>query len=78
MKLRFFCLVFFCLATMCLNSTEPVIEFRHIGIHNGLSNSQINVIFKDSRGFVWLGTQSGFVYSKDLWWLSVLYAQRSV
>lgn len=59
MKLRFFCLVFFCLATMCLNSTEPVIEFRHIGIHNGLSNSQINVIFKDSRGFVWLGTQSG-------------------
>ena len=44
---------------MCLNSTEPVIEFRHIGIHNGLSNSQINVIFKDSRGFVWLGTQSG-------------------
>ncbi|MDR1370069.1 MAG: helix-turn-helix domain-containing protein [Dysgonamonadaceae bacterium] len=27
---------------------------------NGLSNNTINVIYKDSVGFIWLGTQNGF------------------
>lgn len=35
------------------------VEFGHVGIRDGLSNSQINTIFKDSRGYVWIGTQSG-------------------
>lgn len=33
--------------------------FRHIEAHDGLSNSQINCVFQDSRGFMWFGTSSG-------------------
>ena len=33
--------------------------FRTIGLQQGLSNSQVNCLMKDSRGFVWLGTMSG-------------------
>ena len=33
--------------------------FRHLEAEEGLSNSQINTIFQDSRGFVWFGTSSG-------------------
>jgi Two component regulator propeller./Bacterial regulatory helix-turn-helix proteins, AraC family./Y_Y_Y domain. len=34
-------------------------SFRTITTDDGLSNNLINAIYKDSRGFVWLGTQSG-------------------
>lgn len=34
-------------------------SFKHITINDGLSNNQINTIFKDSRGFMWFGTGSG-------------------
>lgn len=34
-------------------------EFHRIGNRQGLSNSQVNCIMKDSRGFVWFGTASG-------------------
>ena len=33
--------------------------FRHIEADEGLSNSQINTIFQDSRGYMWFGTSSG-------------------
>lgn len=33
--------------------------FRSITISDGLSNNIINTIYKDKRGFVWLGTQTG-------------------
>ncbi|MBQ8866502.1 MAG: helix-turn-helix domain-containing protein [Bacteroidaceae bacterium] len=33
--------------------------FRHIEADEGLSNSQINAIFQDSRGYMWFGTSSG-------------------
>lgn len=34
-------------------------QFSHIDFTQGLSNNQVNVIRKDSRGFMWLGTMSG-------------------
>jgi signal transduction histidine kinase/ligand-binding sensor domain-containing protein/DNA-binding response OmpR family regulator len=34
-------------------------KFRHLDIQEGLSNSQVKTIFKDSKGFVWFGTGSG-------------------
>ena len=34
-------------------------EFRPLTTDNGLSDQLVNVIFKDSRGFVWLGTGVG-------------------
>ena len=35
------------------------IAFRHLGVKDGLSNSQINHITKDSQGFMWFSTPYG-------------------
>jgi signal transduction histidine kinase/ligand-binding sensor domain-containing protein/DNA-binding response OmpR family regulator len=34
-------------------------QFSHLDITNGLSDNQVNCIFKDAKGFVWFGTTSG-------------------
>ncbi len=34
-------------------------QFSHLDITNGLSNNQINCIYKDANGFMWFGTTSG-------------------
>ncbi|SFE01123.1 Signal transduction histidine kinase [Chitinophaga sp. CF118] len=34
-------------------------QFSALNIHNGLSNNQVNCIYKDVRGFMWFGTMSG-------------------
>jgi ligand-binding sensor domain-containing protein/signal transduction histidine kinase len=36
-----------------------VLRFDHISIEEGLSQSSVGVIFQDSRGFLWFGTQDG-------------------
>src|ERR1700755_2240003 len=35
------------------------VRFRHISSEQGLSNSTINCIYQDSRGFMWFGTRDG-------------------
>lgn len=35
------------------------VRFRNIQTQNGLSNDDVNCIFKDSHGFMWFGTASG-------------------
>ncbi|HEY9542803.1 hybrid sensor histidine kinase/response regulator transcription factor [Prevotella sp.] len=40
-------------------SAQTKVDFHRLSTHDGLSNSQVNCIFKDSRGFLWFGTQSG-------------------
>ena len=34
-------------------------KFSHLDITNGLSDNQVNCIFKDYQGFMWFGTTSG-------------------
>lgn len=34
-------------------------SFKHLNINHGLSNNQITCIYKDSKGFMWFGTNSG-------------------
>jgi signal transduction histidine kinase/ligand-binding sensor domain-containing protein/DNA-binding response OmpR family regulator len=34
-------------------------DFSALNVNNGLSNNQVNCIFKDNRGFMWFGTMSG-------------------
>jgi signal transduction histidine kinase/ligand-binding sensor domain-containing protein/DNA-binding response OmpR family regulator len=34
-------------------------EFAHLDITDGLSNNQVDCIFKDSRGFMWFATNAG-------------------
>jgi signal transduction histidine kinase/ligand-binding sensor domain-containing protein len=50
------------------------IEFEHISIEQGLSQSSVNCILQDSRGFMWFGTDDGLnkydgyhftIYSSD-------------
>lgn len=36
-----------------------VMRFDHINIEQGLSQSSVRVIFQDSRGFLWFGTEDG-------------------
>jgi len=35
------------------------LRFEHIGTRDGLSQSNVNCIFQDSRGFIWVGTRGG-------------------
>ena len=38
---------------------QNALMFHRLGIREGLSNGQVNSIFEDSKGYIWLGTQSG-------------------
>jgi signal transduction histidine kinase/ligand-binding sensor domain-containing protein/DNA-binding response OmpR family regulator len=35
------------------------LQFKRLDVNNGLSSNQINSIFKDSRGYLWIGTVNG-------------------
>ena len=37
----------------------PDVKFRRLDTRDGLTNSQVNSILRDSHGYVWLGTQFG-------------------
>jgi len=40
-------------------SQAPAINFKHIRNEDGLSNSTIECIYQDGRGFIWFGTRDG-------------------
>jgi len=42
-----------------LAAEKASIKFDHIGIEHGLSQSSIFSILQDSKGFMWIGTESG-------------------
>ncbi len=47
------------LMQQCLYAQSDQYKFSHLDITNGLSDNQVNCIFKDSKGFMWFGTTSG-------------------
>lgn len=53
------------LIMLCISSAafcygqQPVMIFNHINYEQGLSNSTIETISQDHRGFIWLGTRDG-------------------
>ena len=53
------CLMLFVWVPVWAWSEIESVDFNRLTNRNGLSNSQVNAILKDSRGYVWMGTQSG-------------------
>jgi ligand-binding sensor domain-containing protein/serine phosphatase RsbU (regulator of sigma subunit) len=37
----------------------PTVTFKHLSIKDGLSQSHVNCIFQDKKGFMWFGTRDG-------------------
>ena len=42
-----------------IKSKESPLDMRHLETLTSLSNTKINSVYKDSRGFLWIGTSSG-------------------
>ncbi len=64
----FLCLhicIFYALHLPPANGNNPaykydnMMNFRKISVEDGLSQSTVNRIFQDSRGFIWVGTRTG-------------------
>ncbi|NQV29426.1 MAG: PAS domain-containing protein [Candidatus Marinimicrobia bacterium] len=50
------------MAVLCLGILQgqnQFAKFNHLAIEDGLSNSYINCMLQDSKGFMWFGTQDG-------------------
>lgn len=52
-------LQFFIFSPYFTFSQAPKLKFRHITNEQGLSNTTVEAIFQDSRGFIWFGTRDG-------------------
>ena len=39
--------------------TSPAVMFKQLSTTDGLSNNSVRCVFRDSRGFLWIGTESG-------------------
>lgn len=51
--------IFFFLLLISMWTEAHNYMFKHLEVKDGLSNNQVNSIYKDSRGFMWFGTASG-------------------
>jgi ligand-binding sensor domain-containing protein len=52
-------ILFFCFPTKNIWGQKWDMSFKHINIEQGLSNSTIECIYQDKRGFIWIGTRDG-------------------
>ena len=59
MRKLFYTLLFTLCLPACVQAVVPDMKFRRLDTRDGLSNSQVNCVFRDSRGFVWIGTAYG-------------------
>ena len=51
--------LFFCFTAQLLAQQQTGYHFAHLDFNQGLSNNQINCIYKDVKGFMWFGTMGG-------------------
>lgn len=58
-RIRHLLLVILLFLSFPLFSAGQSLSFRSVTISEGLAHNTVNAIYKDSRGFVWLGTQTG-------------------
>jgi ligand-binding sensor domain-containing protein len=57
LRLFYIILFYLCIIPLALMAQEPFM--RHYTVKDGLPQQQIMCYFKDSRGFLWLGTKNG-------------------
>ena len=63
------------LVTPAASSASSDVRFRVLQTQNGLSNDDVNCIFKDSHGFMWFGTASG-LNRYDGYAVKIFHSQR--
>ena len=56
---RLLCVLLAVLSVPMPGTGEPSYIFHHLRTDDGLSNSNVQSILKDSQGFLWIGTESG-------------------
>jgi ligand-binding sensor domain-containing protein/AraC-like DNA-binding protein len=59
MNRKCFCFCLLMVVAMSVAAAIPDMKFRRLDSRDGLSSSQVNTIFRDSKGFVWIGTPYG-------------------
>ncbi|MFA9388281.1 MAG: two-component regulator propeller domain-containing protein [Prolixibacteraceae bacterium] len=47
------------LAFVPILAQDGLFHFKHLDVNNGLSSNQVKTIYKDSRGYIWIGTVNG-------------------
>ncbi len=51
--------IFFFLLSTILSGAVNSYQFKRLDVNNGISSNQINVVYKDSYGYLWIGTVNG-------------------
>ncbi|MBN2669883.1 MAG: SpoIIE family protein phosphatase [Bacteroidales bacterium] len=59
MKNRYFLILWLISFSIFSHAQDLDFVFDHYGVEDGLSQSEVNCIFQDSRGLIWIGTQAG-------------------
>lgn len=59
MKIKYIQLILGILFITTDTRAQNHIEFNHLTVEDGLSQSSVTCIFQDDRGFMWFGTQDG-------------------
>src|SRR5574344_1884928 len=52
-------ITFISISILLMAGNIPDMKFRRLDSRNGLTTSQVNCIYKDQQGFLWLGTSYG-------------------
>ncbi len=58
-KYHYFYLLAFFSLLFSLQTNAQLFNFRNYSLDDGLSQSEINCIYEDSRGYLWIGTSGG-------------------
>ena len=48
-----------CFAVGILSATEPIYNVRQLTKEDGLSNNNVEALYQDDQGFIWIGTRYG-------------------
>jgi hypothetical protein len=75
--IRLYCVLILFLAVSLQAAGQPSYIFHHLSTDEGLSNSNVRTILKDSYGFLWIGTDLKYIpknlrgithYGKTIFW----------